>query len=512
MTVTLIGTTLAGCNEQTAAPVQPETKSSGNKLLAEPLPLKVLVRENPAVPILQKTPVVQEAFNKTNVQIQYESVPQSDYTQKVRTRIATNNIPDVMRLSFSDVQSFAKEGIFLNISDYLQYAPNFKALIEQRPEAKKVSVNGKLYGFPTLERYGNPGGYLVMLRMDLLKKLNLPMPTNFEEYYSVLKKFKEAYPDSIPFTNRNGTPNLLKRIAFPLGSGYGIYFEPKENRYVYGPASERFNKVISFVHRMYKEKLLDPDYAINTQQMWFEKLSSGKGLSYVDNAGFAERIFNRALEKADPNAKLWLVPPMKNDFGDARMYRYFQDFLLDQWAISSKVKDPIAAVKFFDWMYSPQGSAIMNYGIEGETFEFVNGKPKLLSKVIEEHKDKQDVLFSIVSAVGGGDSQIFTTMIDLSARSLSESAEFKELGQFVEDYTKKGNIVHETYNPPFNDEEVSKLKKLETQVNTLVEQEMDKFILGSRPIEDYDKFRAQLVQQGAQEIEAIYNAANKRLQ
>jgi putative aldouronate transport system substrate-binding protein len=41
--------------------------------------------------------------------------------------------------------------------------------------------------------------------------------------------------------------------------------------------------VLAYFNKLYSEKLIDPDYAVNTPQTWQEKLSSGESLFYLDN-------------------------------------------------------------------------------------------------------------------------------------------------------------------------------------------------------------------------------------
>lgn len=122
-----------------------------------------------------------------------------------------------------------------------------------------------------------------MIRTDLLEAYNLEVPTSFEELKEVLTVFKENNPDLVPLTNRKGgsttsTQKVLDCMAYPLGSGSGMYFDEEIDggRWVYGPADEHFLYVLSYLNELYEAGLMDPDYATMTVDQWKEKMSSGQ--------------------------------------------------------------------------------------------------------------------------------------------------------------------------------------------------------------------------------------------
>ena len=46
--------------------------------------------------------------------------------------------------------------------------------------------------------------------------------------------------------------------------------------------------------------------------------------------------------------------------------------------ITASAKDPEACLMVLDYLYSEEGQILTNFGVEGETFEYVDGAPKLL--------------------------------------------------------------------------------------------------------------------------------------
>ncbi|MCR8630030.1 extracellular solute-binding protein [Paenibacillus radicis (ex Xue et al. 2023)] len=506
----------AGCSTGKPAANEEAATANSGKLLPNPLTVKIMQSEHPSQPLLTNTPIIREVFNKTNVQVVLQPVPASSYEDKKNVLIATNDIPDVIRVSKKDLHEFGRTGMFLNISDYLQYAPNFKALIDTRPEFQKNLVDGKIYGFPVLENWRMSVAFQPLIRKDALEMLNLQAPKTFDELYEVLKKFKAAYPDKIPMTTRNGTLYMLGQLTYPMGTGgytkagskSGVYFEPSDKQYVYGPASAEFKKLLEYMNKLYMEKLLDPDYATNTQQMFIEKLSSGRAFFYYDNSTFSEDI-NNALKNKEPNAQMILLDPLQNSKGQARSYRGAKDWLDFNFAVSSRVKDPVGIVKFYDWMYSKEGVLSTNFGALNETYEIVNGEPKYKSSLLDKHKDKPNYVFSLRSEIGSGLNAI-SVNIDESLYKVTNSKLVLDMAERIDKNTGT-SVDFMLEDPPFTKAEITSLSKLEVQLNTMVEQEMDKFIMGVRPLSEYDNFREELIKKGAKDIEKIYNDAYAKL-
>lgn len=69
------------------------------------------------------------------------------------------------------------------------------------------------------------------------------------------------------------------------------------------------------------------------------------------------------------------------------------------------------------------------------------------------------------------------------------------------------NIRPYTYTLCLSAEDTEAVADLKTACDTLVASESLKFIMGTRPLDEFDDFVAELKAQGAEEIEAIYNGA-----
>lgn len=473
--------------------------------------ITVMRSDSSIQPVLKDSPALQQILAKTNVKVNMEGVPSSDYEAKKKTLIATNNIPDVLHVNRTDITNYASTGIFLNLSPLIdKYAPNFKKRLESEPEASKLKIDGNFYGFPIMARKSvaaNVGNF-PMIRTDILQELNLKAPTTFEELYEVLKAFKKAYPDSYPWTMRSGSQYNLRFLAYAFGSGFSIYYEPKQDKFLFGPAYPEFKQVLTYLNKLYAEKLLDPNFTNLTAQQWQQNLSSGKSLFFYDNYTFAVN-FNGALQQVNPKAKFDMLPIFKDTAGGKRNYMD-NPSSFNSYAISSKVKNPEEIVKLFDWMYSDEGADITNFGVPGEHFTKSGDKVTISPSLINQFKDKQDPYRAMQSFLGTG-LLAFSTFTDDTPMLTISPPELKQWSDIVKQQKDRKEVIEKPLDPPFNEEEREKLKQLTTKVDTIVTQNVDKFILGSRPLSELDVFAKEVIAGGAKEIEDIYNAALKRM-
>lgn len=525
----MASTVLAACSggntaadkpkEETSAPSNNTTTTSTEKsednhhYIVDPkenFKVTVLRPEHPSQPLRADAPSLLEIKRKTGITIDLTSAPLSDFDVKKRTLLSTNRLTDVMWTDISDIREFADAGIFLDLTPYWESGklPNLRKALENHPDYKKILVNGKLYGFPNLDREEMYYGQQPMIRTDILKELNLPIPTSFDELHTTLKKMKEAYPDSYTWTMRWGIKSQLGYLGYAFGSGYDFYYEPKTDKYQFGPLYPEFKDLIVYLKKMYDDKLLDPNYATNTAQQWQQNLSSGKSLFYYDNNMFGVNFIG-ALQKTDPEAMIDMIPVLKNKNGDRRGYRYPSGHIGAFYAISSKVKNPDKVIELFDWFYSEEGADITNYGIPGEHFTRTKDGIQINQELMDRFKDKAEPAWAYLSYLGTN----FQGFGPYSDQTVFErlDPQMTEWGKLVKKQADEGIIRQYMMTPPFNDEETEILKELKTNVTSIAEQNFDRFIMGDRPMSEWDDFVQELVDAGAKQVEKIYNDAYDRV-
>ena len=489
--------------------------------------ITIMRDENPSQIVTTDNIKLQTIEELLNVRIIVEAPPKASYTDKKATRIATDDMPDIMLVDFTtDVMTYADDGMFVNLSDYRDQMPNLFALLDSNPSCATVTINGDYYHAPSLQRV-NPdarrSGQLINIRTDLLEKYNIPTPTTWDELHDAILTIQQNEPGMVGFTNRKGgsttgTRKMLDCMAYPLGSGSTMYYdEDLGGVWVYGPAHENFKAVLTYLNKCYESGVLDPDYAIMTKDLWTEKLSSGRAICTIDNDGVV-RNFNVALQTVDPSAEIGIIPTLTNSLGQTRNTYYTEDKITSAWVISASSEHIDVCVKFLDWCYSEQGTDVNGYGKEGVTFDYVDGHPVLKEEVMAKYAaNGSTAAYDLQSALGIG-------LLDISPRydtGAENQMELYMMGseEAVAEYKAKlANIVNDTNlrapvtSPALTLEQAERYNELLVAVENIIWQEVDKYITGQEPIENWDKVMEKARKAGAEEMEKIYNDAWAALQ
>ena len=87
----------------------------------------------------------------TNVDFNITSVDTEGFSEKLNLTMASGELPDLIYLvGNAAVQQYGPQGAFINILDYIDQMPNFKAWYEENTQyaLNFMSADGALYQFP----------------------------------------------------------------------------------------------------------------------------------------------------------------------------------------------------------------------------------------------------------------------------------------------------------------------------------------------------------------------------
>lgn len=513
---------LAGCGEGT----QTETgqANTGATQATTQMPTEdgwkemeftIMRASHPNSPFNADSPVLKKLYEKTKVKVKIQEVPYAEQIQKIQAAILSNALPDAFWAETGDMgflTNYARTGIYLPISDYMDFMPDFAKLAAANPDLKKYYVDGKLYIFPFLYEEGIKSSPYPMIRKDILDNLNLPMPETWDDLYNALKKMKEAYPDSTPWGLRFAPDhgNFRMFYAYALGSGLansvyagkGVYFDKDVNggQWLYGPIHPEFKEALAFYAKLVAEKLVSTE-ALNNQQ-WMDLYFTGKSFFFYDNSGYMNES---KIKETNPNAEMVPVPVLKTSKGLQRNYSYGVQYSRGYY-INKNVKDPEAVCRFMNYLYSQEGAELTNFGIEGEHFAKVNGKISLTQATIDKFKAEASPGNAFTAATGTGLNQLATMWLKPSMPFADEITANRE----EQISTMPGNI-DPPHNPPFTLLEQDTINKITDPVWNYVWPEIVEIINGTTQISEWDNVVEEAKKLGAEQIEKIFNEAEARL-
>jgi putative aldouronate transport system substrate-binding protein len=494
---------LAGCNGNGASPTpQPtqrpsaEGKSGSLPLTDKPVTFTWFISERPDAKVKNDWDNLTEIAKRTNVHIKFEAVPAAGFNEKKKIMMATNSMVDFNMVSVNEAALYGPQGMFLKLNDLIdKHAPNLKAHFEKYPSAKLIATaaDGNIYNIPQFKPQLNLHKAF-MIRKDLLDKYNLKMPSNTEQFYQTLKELKSKHPDSYPFTMSLGAPKGLYNIftrAFTESNLLG--FHPGTKKFTFAAENPRFKEALTYMNKLYNEGLMDPEFAIIQEPQWEQRILTEKAFATFD-WGSRPDIFNGKIK----GANFVHMAPIVAD--GVKPYEFLTE-PVDNIGISvaAGIKSPELAVKFLDYLFSDEGSKLMNYGVEGKNYTMENGKPKFIG-VDYQGNDK------FIYGLGYNGIAINKEKYNMDfALELTENQ--KNLKQIVgKDYIEGITLGG------FSEKETQTLAEKQVNVDKYMDERMTAFIMGKTQITDeaIKEFINQSVKLGAKEIIDIQNAVYTR--
>ena len=371
-------------------------------LVKEPVTLSIFWRLNPKATATLKDYADMDYFKvmaeKTGISMKFQHPPLNKETEQFNLMVASGQYPDLIYwenwTNFpGGPQKAIDMGMVIPLNENMaKYAPNFRKLIEEEPMIKKyvTTDEGNFYGFPLLRyKLSMKGVWGFIVREDWLDKVGLAKPETTDDWYTMLKAFREKDPngngkmDELPFSSQ-GMGRLIQ-FLYAWGIDHKWYNDNGVAKFgAYEPA---YKDALTWLAKLYKEGLIDPEYAANDPKQLDVKVQANLVGSYWGETGGASGMYYRNWQKDGTNGQIVGVESPIAKKGMTK-YNYSHDSLYNHvaLAISTKNKYVKESVKYFDYGYSPEGNLLINFGPEGLTYTMVNGHPAFTPYVTNNPK------------------------------------------------------------------------------------------------------------------------------
>ncbi len=481
-------------------------------LFDEPVTFTVMTYEHQSQPVDPSAIKFQAIQEATNVTLDFDITPLAEYNTKKAAAFGSGILCDITNATSDDLSRFSGANIFMPLPDELleESVPNFYQRVKDDLNWKMTKINGQALGFTTLNASTENvllGGYLPVIRYDILEKNNLQMPTTWDEWFVVMKQLKTIYPDSTPFSGRNKGANMLTHPSFSMGCPPGLYFDYDTNQYSIGALETQYREILQFFVRCYEEGILDPNWQTVDSNTWDQGVTNNKIFFWYDNAGFAAGQ-TANLQKSDPEAKMQVMPLMVNSQGEKQGVLYNQHSYTAFWALSANAAEPEKLLKFMNWLYSDEGMYICNYGKEGETFNRTeDGKVTIPAEIIDKYRGSSSPDYNWMADYGLG-LLCFTPLVNTSyGMSVQLGLLDEELGSIVDADYEAGYYHFEDIKPPLPEADRATVNNEMRQINALIFAGVNEFVEGTRPLTEYDNWVSDIKAAGAEHVLEVYNTA-----
>lgn len=521
MAMVLSVSLLAGCagkkNEESSADNSGEVTEEAavtEEANAEPVEISMFVPSRlPEAIYNSDTLTFKTLAERLNLKLDIQSVIQSEAKQKFSVIVSTGDYPDVMAGSVSDVNTFGMSGAFMPLDDLInQYAPNIKKYLVENKEAMAQSAasDGKIYGIPMLSAVRTAMGYCI--RQDWLDKLNLKAPVTIDDWYNILTAFKNndlngnGAGDVTPLVLDRTWENYYMNFADAWGielTGNNDYWMIKDGKAVFAPILPETKEFLATMAKWYKEGLIDSEFITREDTNNYHILNNKAGATCYWTGYVAAQNVNKEVLAKDPNTNWQVIqPPVLTAGQPAKTYSQQAAVVNYSWAISSSAENAVDIIKMFDYVYSDEGSMLFNFGIEGDSYEMVDGKPQYTD--------------AIMNGEGGTISWIRKNGLQalIGMRQLPEYEAASCINEDVK--SQLFNYIDNDYfypiNPTLNLTEAEKeiYDVSMSSIKTYVDEEILKFFIGARPIEEFDDFVARIKELGIDEMTTLKNQSYDR--
>jgi putative aldouronate transport system substrate-binding protein len=304
----------------------------------------------------------------TNIHIEWIYGPTATYDEKRALALQDYENIDAFFLwnSLDEQVEMAELGVIRPIDDLLSvYSPNYYNILESNPEYRKISTldDGHIYSTVVINDVPRDQTFKQYINTEWLDNLGLDMPETIEEYYDILKAFKNddpnqnGIPDEIPLSSAKlyQTRNFLMSAFGYVSTGIEVEGEDV----IYVPSTDNYREYLELTHRLYSEGLLDNStYTMSNSDL------AAKG--YL--VGSFDSAAAYLVAGVENNSSYEAINPLTSEINSEKMWLGFNSSTPSGIMITENSEYYKEILRWIDYLYSEEGIMLQAFGEEGTDF------------------------------------------------------------------------------------------------------------------------------------------------
>jgi putative aldouronate transport system substrate-binding protein len=467
---------------------------------------------------------ISEWMSRTGINISFLSVHPSTASENFNLLLAADDLPDITDNGLDyyngSTASAIEDGIFADIMEYADSCPNYMATISANDMIKKALVtdDGYMAAFYMM-RTNNSAGEGMMVRQDWLDQVGLDVPTTYDEVYEVLTAFKNELGVPSPMLlNCSGTWSMG---SFGWGYGMNGYMSTDPNVHLplyvvdgqvkFAMMEDEYVDYLTMISQWYAEGLIESDIeSVSAFQLASDYILNDETGYFYTASTMLSTYESQAV--SDTFALSPAPQPVINE-GDELHFAQAYDFeyegaqalaALNSWTISATAEDIETLIQCLDYFFSPEGSLLANYGVEGVSFEYVDGEPTFTDLILANDQgmtvDNAIYIYTLQYGAFVEDYNRLNSTYTESQKQCDDTwtVEVENSYSYPEDFVSLTTEESETYSSVFSD------------ISTVLSENILKFITGANSMDDYADFQQKLRDMGIDQIIEIYQDAYDR--
>ncbi|MBS6195521.1 MAG: extracellular solute-binding protein [Clostridiales bacterium] len=424
-----------------------------------------------------ETPTMKKITELTGIKLDVRYTPGDSDAKVLASQLAAGTIPDVIisyldnstRPEFPLLLKAAKEEMFADVSEYIKDSKVFSRYLEDGylpyDSYQNVSFREDLEGtylwqmnvdaedrsleWDPEERY--MGGLYIQREIAEDLGIDVKEIKTQDQFYDLLVKIKEGgykdangndvYPLGPKFWG--GSMDTIQYICpglqWGISDGYNLTADGKVK---HEAEMDTIYDEINYVRKLLNEGLMNPEF-FTMDSTRAEEVSRNKNSAIMaDVHNYVDIIYD---------SDDWIPLGPLNDISGNNKGITTGKGARGCMAISAEAENPEEIFKFFDWLSTPEGQLIATYGVEGETFDMVDGKPVLKEEVLEAiNNNDTEKLVEYGAAFGGSGNYFFEFVLTNrdnknyfgeSRPGASSATTFERSVQLATDYQRELKLI-----------------------------------------------------------------------
>ncbi|WP_410772480.1 sugar ABC transporter substrate-binding protein [Fontibacillus sp. BL9] len=309
---------------------------------------------------------------------------------KLNTFFAGGDMPDLLTIFDSNSPVVQKAPTWaLSLNDLAEkYDPHFNKVAAADTLNWFQLKDGKTYGYPNYSNTqadydsGNiPAKTAFVVRKDVYDALGKTAMGTPEEFKAVMDQIKGQFPDLIPF-GFNSIGEGTGSLGDVFQDFLGVPLEDSNGGFYNRNLDEDYLAWIKTLNEVYRDGAISDDSFADDGTAFEEKVKSGKYATMLLDGTPQQGGNLQIFLSANPGKEYLAIDGPQSTVGNQPTLNQSG---ITGWMISfitKKCKDPAKAIQLFTYLLSEEGQMLMNYGIEGETYQVkADGSVEFLPEV-----------------------------------------------------------------------------------------------------------------------------------
>ncbi|MBN2658069.1 MAG: extracellular solute-binding protein [Spirochaetales bacterium] len=421
-------------------------------------------------------------LSETGIEVEVIAPVVGQESQKLNLLLASGTQVDAFWGNWPD---FASRNMILPLNDLMaQYGSSIEAAWPEESFAAMSDTKGNLWGIPrTTPFMGNP----LYVRADWAKEFGMDIPGTIDELEDYLAAVKKNKPDSIPLLaemkGKHGSSGIFQTFAGAFTKYGASNWLDSDGKIKPQELQPGYRDFIIKMNEWYKAGYIYPEFASLNRNIIRDLIKSGK---VAANATWYSNVTVPYATTEANNPGIDMEFPEGGLTGPMGKAETINPAGAEGMLISAKCEHPEAVIKVMEFFYSnPANHQVAYMGPENNLWRWTD-KSKLQFEIL---KDRTGYLGDYAFAMGLPMERAVSTDSPQMAKHFGYLG-VGTVGSGVTpdglDYSRGKMPVDAgvVYDPQIIEKEIPGY----ADIQRMREEEVIKFIMGARPVSEWDAF------------------------